>query len=293
MEVQNIAGIARAAVLANLTISVYTGRKQDKRTSEEVAAAKNAGSNRAVSTYKSLFADSDELREITSQAAYIRTMHYKLTLPWEDMGPRLLPTAQLFDYQKKMGDAIEAFDNAVAKFLNRYDNLVSVAAFKLGDLFDRDEYPSRDELAHKFKVYVGFAPLPTSGDFRLDIESEVMDELAEKYEKAATERVNAAMNDAWNRLHETLTHMSEKLRERTKDEKQVRIHPTLVENALEVASLLSSLNITNDPALERARKSLEKALSNVDVEDLRESPELKAQTKEKVDAILDAYNWEA
>lgn len=292
METKNIAGIARAAVLTSLSISTYTGRKMDKQTAEEVAAAKSAGSKRAVSTYKSLFADSAELQEINSQANYIRQLHYRLTLAWDDAGNRLLPTANLMAYQSDMGSAITAFDDSVQRFLNRYDTLVSVAAFKLGDLFDRTEYPTRTELARKFGVSVSYAPLPTSGDFRLDIETEVMDELAAKYKADADKRVEQAMNEAWSRLHETLTHMSHKLREPEEGEKKSRLHSTLIENALDVCSLLTGLNIAGDPALEKARQQLEKALAGVDIDSLRESDEVKASTKKRVDSILEAFNWE-
>lgn len=291
MTTQNIAGIARAALLTNLTISTYTGRKMDRNTAEEVAAAKNAGSKHAVSTYKSLFADSAELKDIASQAGYIRTLHYRLTLPWDDMGPRLLPTAKLMDYQKQMGDAIQAFDDCVLRFLNRYDTLVSVAAFKLGALFDRDEYPSREALASKFRVSIAFAPLPTSGDFRLDVETEVLDELAERYERMATEKLNEAMNDTWERLHDMLQRLSHNLRTPEEGEKRARLNGDLVSGALDLCTLLSDLNITRDPALERARQALEQAMAGVDVDTLRESEDIKASTKKKVDAILEAYEW--
>ena len=274
MTTQNIAGVARAAMLANLTISTYTGRKMDRATAEEVAANKNAGSKHAVSTYKSLFADSAELKDVLSQAGYIRTLHYRLTLPWDDMGPRLLPTAQLLDYQKQMGDAIQVFDDLVLRFLNRYDTLVSVAAFKLGDLFDRNEYPLRDTLAAKFRVHIAFAPLPTGGDFRLDIETEIMDELAAKYDRMAGEKLAAAMNDTWGRLHDILQRLSHVLRKPEEGEKRARINSDVVSNALEVCGLLTGLNITKDPALERARQDLERALAGVDVDTLRESEEI-------------------
>lgn len=286
----NIAGIARSAVLCTVFISTYSGRKQDKSTAEEVALSKGAGSKRAVSMYKSLFADSTELGAITSYASAIREQHYKLTLPWDDFGARLLPTAQLLSYQSTMTSMVEEFDRLVAAFLTRYDSLVAVAAFKLGAMFDRNEYPTRDELLRKFKVFINFTPLPTSGDFRLDIETEVMDEMAAKYEALADERVGQAVNDAWVRLHEMLQRLSKNLNV-PEDGKKPRLHDSMMDNAIELCELLTSLNITQDPALETARLKLEKALFGIDTTDLRESDELRKETKVKVDAILDAYNW--
>jgi len=104
-----IAGIARSSMMVDLHISVYTGRKQDKSTQAEVVANKGAKSKRAASVYKSLFAECKELDELTKFQARVRAEHYRLTLPWNDQGARLLPTRALLDYQKRM----EQFRNGI------------------------------------------------------------------------------------------------------------------------------------------------------------------------------------
>ena len=90
-----VAGVARAAMLVDLQISLYSGRKQDKATQAEVTASKGAKSAKAASVYKSLFAECQELDAITKFQARARAEHYKLTKPWNDYGARLLPTALL------------------------------------------------------------------------------------------------------------------------------------------------------------------------------------------------------
>ena len=52
-----IAGVARSAMLVDLNIKVYSGRKKDKYTQERVVLDSHAGSSRASSVYKNLFAD--------------------------------------------------------------------------------------------------------------------------------------------------------------------------------------------------------------------------------------------
>ena len=178
-----IAGIARAAVLVDLEISIYSGRKQDKRTQAEVTAAKGAASRRAASVYKSLFADCPELDAISKFQARVRAEHYRLTQPWNDYGARLLPTSLLQEYKQTLNRLEAEFDRLVDKFLDKYDTLVAAAAFQIGTLFDRNEYPSRAQVANKFRMSVTFSPLPTAGDFRLDIEAEVQRDLIDQYEK--------------------------------------------------------------------------------------------------------------
>ena len=106
MSIKTIAGVARAAMLVDLAISTYAGRKQDRKTQDEVTTAAGSGSKRAASVYKSLFAECRELDAIIKFQAKVRNEHYRLTLPWSDNGQRLLPTKSLMDYQaSKIGRA--------------------------------------------------------------------------------------------------------------------------------------------------------------------------------------------
>jgi hypothetical protein len=75
------------------------------------------------------------------------------------------------------------------------------------------------------------------------------------------------------------------------DGKKRKFHDTMVTGAVELCELLTHMNITNDPALEKARRRLEEVLSGVTPKDLRESDGTRAATKQKVDAILAAFDW--
>ena len=74
------------------------------------------------------------------------------------------------------------------------------------------------------------------------------------------------------------------------DEKK-RYHETLITNAQELCGLLTKLNVTNDPALEDARRQLELTMLGADIEAVRESPEVRSSMKSKVDAILSKFEW--
>jgi hypothetical protein len=285
-----IAGVARSALLVSLNLSVYSGRKKDSSTQAEVVAAHGSGSARAASVYKSLFADCKELDDITKFQARARMRHYQLTLPWSDNGLRLLPTTGFMDYKKEMNRCEEEFYRLVDIFLDKYDTLVAGAAFKLGTLFDRTEYPERVHLRRKFSFDLSFTPLPVAGDFRLDIESEVQEELAKQYEARLEQQVSQAQQDAWTRLYESLARIKDRL---TLDDsgKRKTFHDTTVTNAQELCELLTQLNVTKDPALEKARAQLEDAMIGVDPKELRKEEGLRLVTLQKVSATLDAFDW--
>jgi hypothetical protein len=134
--------------------------------------------------------------------------------------------------------------------------------------------------------------LPEGGDFRLDIPKADMEELGEQYESAFNDRLKDAMREPWEKLHKTLIHISEKLTEvEGDDETKKRYHDTLITNAQELCGLLTHLNITKDPMLEQARRSLELTMLGVDIEDIKEHAEVRQSVKSKVDDILKKFDW--
>jgi len=167
---------------------------------------------------------------------------------------------------------------------------VAAAAFQLGTLFDRKEYLSRNQVASRFSMESTFAPLPIAGDFRLDIESEIQQDLINQYEAKANAMLEQANQDAWARLHDVLTRMSDRLSIGEDGKKKV-FHETLITNAEELCGLLTKLNVANDPKLETARKRLENTLIGVSTKELREEDDTRAETKRRVDDILSSFDW--
>ena len=286
----HIAGVARAAMLVDLNIAIYSGRKQDRTTQAEVTLAKGSGSKKAASVYKNLFAECKELEAITKFQARARSEHYRLTLPWNDRGARLLPTISLLDYKQVMNRYQQEFDRLVDAFLIKYSTLVAAAAFQLGTLFDRNEYPDAAQVARRFRMDIAFVPLPTSGDFRLDVESEVQRELMEQYDRRLAEQLASATKDSWDRLYEALARLSDRLTV-SEDGKKKIFHDTIVTGAVELCELLTAMNVTQDPQLESARRKLQEVLLGVTPKELREEDGTRVLTKQKVDEILSAFDW--
>jgi hypothetical protein len=286
----------QSAVLVRLNISTWTGRKLDKRVSDEIDLSKNT-KTRAGNYNKHLLAGSKELDQIQKVATAVRTWNYEQTLPWSNGGDRLLPFKNFFEYKQTLAMFEKQFESAVEAFLVNYDTLVSASAFQLGDLFDRSEYPPASELRHKFKFSYDFDPLPKSGDFRIDANEEVKQELEEQYEKAFNDRLNGAMKDVWDRLHNALTHMSEKLSDKQRTLKNGETTNTqifrdsLINNAVELCGLLTKLNVTDDPKLEQARQKLEGAIVNVNADTVRDSDEVRHNVKARVDEILSNFDF--
>ena len=287
--------IQNSSMLVDLNISMWTGRKQDKQVSEEIDAAKST-KTKAGNYHKKLLAGTARLEDIHKLVTGIRIWHYAQTLPWSDGGSRLLPMKNFFDYKATLSDYETQFADAVDVFIKEYPTLVSAAAFQLGDLFNADEYPDAEKLRDKFRFRYVFLPVPDMGDFRVDVNEAHLVELKAQYESFYQNKLSEAMQDAWDRLHECLAKMSEKLADaqtpRITKEGAVRtqiFRDSLITNAVELCELLTKLNVTNDSKLEQARKQLEVAMVGVTPKELREDDDLRADTKAKVDQILSMF----
>lgn len=281
--------ISNSAMLVELNISVWTGQKVDRKATNKVTVDANATVD-AGQFKKNLMAGTTLRKEIADYAAICRTWHNGRTMPWSDRGPRLLPTSMFFEYKTEVNARMAHFNSKADKFVAEYPQLLIDAPQYLGALYDPADYPSVDDVRSKFGFQLVFSPVPEAGDFRLQVGADDMAELRAQYDSAYDLRVKEAMQSAWDKLHEMLLRMSDKLVE-PEDSKTKLFHSTFVTNVHDLCGLLTHLNITKDPELEKARRQLERAVSGLDVDDLRSDMGARADLKARVDQVLQGFDW--
>lgn len=281
--------ITNSSVIVEMNLSVWTANKLDKQATENVTCDAGASRN-AAKVHKNLMAGTNLRKDVADFAQGCRTWHIGKTLPWADKGARLLPTSLFLDYKTEANDRRDRFNAMVDEFITNYPTLVHNAQAELGTLFNVNDYPSAEEVRSKFGFRLVFSPVPEAGDFRLDVPASEMEELRGQYEESFKDRIADAMREPWDRLHKLLTTMSEKLVELEGDDKKL-YHASFVTNAQTLCGLLTHLNITQDPELERARVQLEKVMNGTDIVDVRESAAVRADMKQRVDTILGQFDW--
>jgi hypothetical protein len=285
----NSISIASSAMLVEMSISTWTARKLDKKVSTQVDLD-NGAKTKVVNANKNLMAGTGVLDTIVKYAANARAWHLSQTLPWTDNGSRLLPMSNFMNYKKQLGELETNYEALVDKFIVAYPSLVGAAAFQLGTLFDRNEYPDENSLKKKFKFTYSFFPVPTAGDFRIDINEEAKAEIMANCNSAYEDRLNNAMGEAWSRLHKCLSNMSERLTDNEDGSRKI-FRDSLVENGVELVTMLKHLNITQDPKLEQARRDLQSAIGAHDLDSLRDNSNAREVVKMKVDTILSKFNF--
>lgn len=281
--------ITSSAVLVELNISVWGAEKKDKDATLKLTSESGASAD-AAQVRKNLMAGTTLRKEIADYAASCRLWHNMRTMPWSDRGPRLLPTSLFMEYKTEANARRDYFMRLTDKFATEYPKILETRAMALGDLHNSDDYPSIDEVMGKFGFRLVFSPVPDSGDFRLDLPKQELDAMRSEYDQNFNSRIEEAMRTPWGRLHEMLTDMSVKLTEADGETKK-RWHDTFLTNAQQLCQMLTHLNITGDPKLESARRELERAIFGLDIDAIKEGPDVRADLKQQVDNILSGFDW--
>ena len=282
--------ISASAVLVELNISVWPASKIDREITDKVNS--DAGAVRGASqTKKNLFAGTSLRKDISDFAARVRLYHNKHTLPWADKGERMLPTALFMDYKQTMNGFEQTFNMMCNNFYIEYPRLVAEAPTALQGLYKAEDYPELTDVRLKFGFRRAVKPVPEAGDFRLDIPAYDLEEMRAEFMGQQDRKLAEAMREPWERLHKVLVGVSEKLTDVEGDDGKKRYHDTLLTNPLELCALLTKLNITNDPKLEEARRQVEVAMLNADMESIKEDADTRSELKSKVDAIINKFEW--
>ena len=236
---------------------------------------------------KNLLADCQELDALKKFVGNARNEHYAMTLPWSDMGLRLIPTAKLFDYRAHMDDMKMEFDRLTKSFLDVYSFEVSNAMATLGNMFSNDDYPPLYEVESKFRWRLTIQPLADADDFRISINDEQARVLKAEYDEFYGDAIRGAANDIWLRLKKNLETLVRQLD--TKDNgKPNKLYDSVFDTAIDLVHMMRDFNLTNDTQMESVRQQLESVLSGKNVEGLRHHMNARTETKNQVQQVLNS-----
>jgi hypothetical protein len=154
-------------------------------------------------------------------------------------------------------------------------------------MFNRDDFPSQGNIERKFNFTLTFSPVPSVGDFRVDIGIDAEKVLREQYEQAYNDRVDSAMADVRQRLRSALERMSERL---GYDGGVKRVfHTSMVDNLKQVLVSADLMNLVDDEELRSTRDKVEQLIDSVTTKELRKDDHIRKDVKSQVDGILDKF----
>ena len=298
MELQkpnHLISLASSGVLISLDISVWSATKQDRGISDEITTAKRADKSAGRYT-KNLLADHPKHKAVVNYRQTMYNWMKRRTYRWNN-SQELLPSIDMPRFKQEYHDHERQFNNLVDEFIDAYEGIVSDMAFKQGDMFNRNDYPHKDQVRSKFALNLYVSEVPMS-DFRCNIAQDIAEDLFRTYEKQTADIISSIQGEQANRFIEVMQSIAHccgydemplaagATEVKTKKRK---IYDTTIQKALEMCESFKGFNLTNDVALEEARASLEKLLHNTTPEQLRESDAVRSTVKDGINDILNKF----
>lgn len=267
------------AMLVDLTITAWSGRRYDREASDQVAAAHDASSS--AGRYNKLLLPKSAFAALTAVVSEARNTHYAQTLPWDDKRARLLTVANYDRYTELLAAIRERMVRQRTRFIEDYDTNVHEARLNLGKLFRIEDYPSKDALIGKFSIRYRITPVPDADHFMARLASDDTERVKRDIEAHNAERLNQAITDLYRRLAEAVDRVSERLRN-DEEGKPLVFRDSMIENIRELVDIVPRLNIFDDHGLAALCEQVKRKIASADPATLRPSPSFDPELRQRV-----------
>lgn len=273
--------LTEKAMVMNLTVGMWQGYRLDKEASRKVT--EEAGAKADAARVNKHLVPKDALAPVVTAASALRHHFYENTLPWRDNGDRLMTRKLYMKFIEEHERLRTEFDDAVQIFLQvDYPRAIEQAAFRMGDLFNPDDYPHAGELRFKFYARLDIDALTTANDFRVAIDQEHVDRVRASMEQAAEQRLQQAMGDVWKRIGDAIGRFHDRM-----SNPDAKFQASTVDNVQDLIDLVPGLNVTDDPDIEAVRRMIKDKLGGADAVEIRKDPEHRAELADGAKEILD------
>ncbi|MBX5268568.1 hypothetical protein HJB99_07735 [Rhizobium sp. NLR17b] len=282
------AALETRAMIVNLTISQWSGRRLDRQVTDEVNSSHGASDD--AGRYNKLLIPKDALAPIEKIVNATRTDFRKRTLPWIDDGGRIMAADAYLAHSRWIDGQRIKFDAAVEEFVAAYPGLLAEASKRLNTMFKADDYPSPKELRTKFAMAVTVMPVPTADDFRVNMSQAQADRIRADIEENVRQATANAMRDVYRRIADVTGRMVERLTaykpaEKKGERSEGTFKDSLVENVKDLVEIMPALNIVGDSSLTAIAEEM-RALIKHPADTLRVSPTARQDVAAKAREIL-------
>ncbi len=278
--------IQENVMLVRWTICSWGATKRDQQETEETC--RNKGTTKEwLRVNKSLLPE-NALKPIHQVEREARDCHYRMTLPFDDDGWRILPSAMYPEYQKKF-EELKAKDYEMVEVLcDDLPRLKEEAKKGLNGAYCEEDYPTAEELWERFDMTMTVRPLPQGENLNLNINSEELARLQKTIDAEVMDQIKVSVNDLWFRLRDVVQYAADRL-----GDVEAKLYESLVGNIKSLLEVLPKLNITGDKDLAVVTQQVQQNLATLDIESLRKNKRARSvaaqaaqETLKKIDCVM-------
>jgi len=264
--------LAKSAMLVSVTIvnGGLLGERRDKTATGYVERKFKLNTNRAKASKFLIDRKQPKVKAVVAASQRVREVLYKYTMPWGDDKSRLLPTDLEEMFRTKMIDAEAELRAAWEEYLQVYPGLVADSERELGDLFDRQEYPSIKRAREMFSYKLTYWPIPQTSNFVANIAEDAVKRATDTMRLEIETRLKGAAHDAVQRARGMVENFVERLEAfKTKADGKI-IRDSLLINLSEISTILFAMNVTNNKEINEMANQIAR-LSWITADQLRNS----------------------
>lgn len=284
--------LSTKAVVADVTIRRWTGRKLDRQITDEVNQQHNAEAD--AGRYNKLLIPKEAFAEIHSITSAARHKHILMTMPWSDAGFRILPTALYNEFANTFRQFKADFNAAADKFNKNYPHYKNAAKKRLNGMYKEDDYPDPSRVRGMFSFHTSIRPCPDVDDFRVSLSKEHEADIKANMAAEMEEALKEALREPIRRVIDVVDKMALKLKAykpaTETDRAENTFRDSLVTNIQEILPLLEAFNLTGDKKLTALTKRVEKELCANEADVLREDEDVRAKVAKAAEDILKQAN---
>jgi hypothetical protein len=288
--ISTISDIRSSVALATLNISVFTGERVDRSVTDEIANTHGTVANESGRYVKQIISKT-ALKEINKVAGAARSWFYNATLPAFDHGQRMFNMKGYFALAEQAGLYDRLMREGVDDFIRRYPEHIQEARVRLNGMFNSDDYPDVAGMRALFRIDFRVMPMPDTDNWFLTGIGERMNDLRSEAEANVRSTLKEGMVHAYQRIIDRTRQMADKLSAYGVDPETGKatgiFRDSLVDNVRELISILPTLNITNDPALDDIARQLGDLVRH-DASALRADPGFRRDVADRARQIAEA-----
>ena len=278
-----VKGLDEKAVLISVKRYMYSPYKLDQEESKQYGAG---------NVNKHLFEGRNNLVKSTiSKFTEVYTYVKDNTVPWTT-GVDMLNINHYMEFnaglRQRVDDAHRAVDTLCLSWEDEVkddlDRLSQIAIAKgKPNLANASDYPDVDELRAKFGIEIRYMPVPTTGDFRVDISDDDKASLQQQLDDAG---VNANKHVIKSML-EPMERAIAKLSVPIGNDGSV-FRDTLVDNLVEVTERMNKINLSDDATIQGSIDNLRDLISSYSSEKGKDLLRSSQTSREKAVTDIDA-----
>ena len=263
--------LSKKAVLFNVTFSLPSGTKVDKKESSKVATNHLVpGGRRSAGSYQKIIIDPSLFKEVKKLKRNVEGYFNVISIAYaHDKMPVIVPNGKILEATAFIREHKRLFDNEISAIKSAYDAKKEEAKTRLMTLYNEDDYLDHDDFIARFSFDYWMRPIPEldSMDLRWTVSREEERLMKESMQKEMEENLGDSMGQALRMMSDHIKHMKDVV---SKD--NPRIHNSMIEKIHEIAeSMPGIVGLSHDPdsSIANTIEDICSDLSNISANNLR------------------------